>query len=322
MNHTFEPAWWCPGPHLQSIYAQFFRPVPKLQFVRKRLETPDQDFMDLDFLDFDNDAPAVVLIHGLEGSSDARYVQSLMGAFREIGWRSVAVNLRGCSGELNRKPYGYHAGKSEDLDFVVKYLIEHEKVDSIYLAGFSIGGNMLLKWLGEMGERIPSQVQKAAAVSVPFDLVKSTEIMDKGFNHAVYTSSMLKTLKVKALEKGKRFPGHFNVEKVSRARTFMEFDQEFTAPVNKLKNATEYWTQVSAIHFLDRIRVKTLIIHSEDDPFFPGSMLPREKWKTSNYLEAVITSAGGHLGFVAGPTPWRQELWLEHRIVRFFNGTL
>ncbi|MBI4971019.1 MAG: alpha/beta fold hydrolase [Candidatus Omnitrophica bacterium] len=289
--------------------------------TRKRIETPDHDFLDLDFLDFEKEAPLVVVLHGLEGSSDARYIQSLMGVVRARGWRGVAVNLRGCSGEQNRQRYSYHAGKSEDLDFVVNYLIQREKVTSIYLVGFSLGGNMLLKWLGESGGQVPKQVMRAAVVSVPFDLAKSTEIMDRGFHRAVYTSGMLKTLKVKALEKEKQFPGCVDIAKVRRARTFGEFDSYVTAPVNGIESAMTYWIQSSAIHYLDQIRVPTLVIHAEDDPFFPGRLLPREKWKASNYLQAVVTSSGGHLGFVSGAWPWQQELWLENSMLGFFNGT-
>ncbi len=321
MNNTpsFKPAWWCPGPHFQSIFAQFFRPVPKLQFERRRIETPDGDFLDLDILNHSPGKPWLVAIHGLEGSSQARYVQSLIGEAHRFGWNAVAANMRGCSGELNRKPYAYHAGKTEDFECIIQYLIREIHPSEIYPAGFSIGGNLILKWLGEHSSGVPKQVVKAAAVSVPYDLVKSTEILDRGLNRKIYTRGMLRTLKQKALHKERFFPGMIDREKVEKANTFMEFDELVTVKVNNLVNAVEYWKSASAVNFLEKIRVPTLLVHSEDDPFYPANLLPREKWRNSAFLNAVVTAGGGHLGFVSGAWPWRQELWLEQKIMAYFK---
>jgi hypothetical protein len=301
-----------------------FRPVPKLKLRRNRLELPDGDFLDLDFLETPSsngktDEPLVVILHGLEGSSGARYVRSLAGAVQSRGWSAAAVNMRMCSGEPNRLIETYHSGKSEDLDFVVRYLREVAGYERLYLVGFSIGGNIVLKWLGESGGRASEKIRQAAAVSVPYDLVKSVELMDRGFNREVYTRSLLKGLKAKVALKAGRFPGAVHYDRVKRSGTFREFDGEVTAPLNGFKGEMDYWSQSSCKRLLGSIRVPTLLIHAEDDPFFPGPGLPLELIRHSPYLKLVLASHGGHLGFVAGSWPWKQEPWLEQRIMDFFG---
>jgi len=318
-QNLFEPAWWCPGAHGQTIFARFFRPTPKLNLNRKRLETPDGDFLDLDFLEGGKDSPIVVILHGLEGSSNAPYVQSVLGEAWKMGWRAVAMNFRSCSGELNRLKQSYHSGKTEDLDFVLRYLIEKEKTDQIYLLGYSIGGNIVLKWLGEQGDRGPQEIRKAVVVSVPFDLAKAAEVIDKGFNREIYTRTLLVTLKEKALLKENRFPGLIAKQTLKHVKTFKLFDREVTAPINGFKDEMDYWFQSSSVHFLDQIRVPTLIIHAKDDPFFPNRLLPYEQIKKSRYLTPLIVDHGGHLGFVSGPWPWKQDMWLEKMIVGYLN---
>ena len=314
----FKPAWWCLGAHAQTIFARFFRPFPKLDLNRKRLETPDSDFLDLDYLAGDKDSPVVVVLHGLEGSSKVPYVQSLLGELQKIKWKAVAVNYRGCSGEANWLKQSYHSGKTEDLDFVLKCILQEEKTNPIFLVGYSIGGNIILKWLGEQGKNVPPQIQKAVAVSVPYDLLRSVQVMDRGFNREIYTRKLLTTLKAKALAKEKCFPGNVDEGRVKYSKTFKDFDREVTAPLNGFKDEIEYWTQSSSLYYLDRIRLQTLLIHAKDDPFFPGSLLPLEQIKRSDYLKLVLTDKGGHLGFVSGNWPWKQELWLEKTITDFF----
>lgn len=315
----FEPAWWCSSAHAQTIFARFFRPTPELDLDRKRLETPDGDFLDLDFLRGDKNSPVIVILHGLEGSSQASYVRSVLGEIRKKGWRGVAMNFRSCSGEPNRLKYAYHSGQTEDLDFVLRTLIEKENEHQIYLLGYSIGGNIVLKWLGEQGSNKPPEVQKAAAVSVPFDLVKSVDVMDAGFNREVYTRTLLSSLKQKVLEKEKRFPGLIDKEQVKRAKTFRIFDRLVTAPLNGFKDEMDYWTRSSSVHYLDRIKVPTLVINAKDDPFFPERFIPYEKLNHSRFLKTLFVEHGGHLGFVTGQWPWRQDHWLENVIVKFFE---
>ena len=318
---AFKPAWWCRGPHAQTIFGGLFRSTSRLKLDRVRLEMPDGDFLDVDFLEGPpangkKDTPLVLILHGLEGSSRASYVQSLLAEARNRGLNAAAMNMRMCSGEPNRLRETYHSGKTEDLNFLVRYL-ESEGHQRIYLVGFSIGGNIVLKWLGEQEARVAGKIQKAAAVSVPYDLAKSVELMDHGFNREVYTRALLASLKAKVLAKEKRFPEAVQHDRLKRCRTFKEFDSLVTAPLNGFKDAMEYWSQASCKNFIPSIRVPTLLIQAEDDPFFPGRLLPPEI-AGSKYLKALTLPRGGHLGFIAGKWPWKQEPWLENTILDFF----
>lgn len=237
----------------------------------------------------------------------------------DLGWSAVALNLRGCSGEINRLPVTYHSGKSEDLESAVKW-IRAQGYSHLYLAGFSIGGNMVLKWLGEKGDGALGLVHKAAVVSVPYDLEKSVTYMDRGFNRQVYTRNLLNGLKKKARQKWLQFPAQVPLRNIQKAQTFREFDDAMTAPLNGFKNAVDYWTHSSAVHYLRRIQTETLLIHAQDDPFFPGRELPLEVIRCNHRLYSCWSERGGHLGFVSGKRPWRQRHWLEAAMMSFFRG--
>ena len=322
-KQTFKPAWWCRGPHAQTLFGALPPRVPPFILNRERLETPDGDFLDLDFLAAPSgkkeNPPCVVILHGLEGSSKSSYVRRLLGQIQKRGWRAVAINMRMCSGETNRLKQTYHSGKTEDLDLVVDYLGQKEKGEKFYLVGFSIGGNIVLKWLGEKGAGALGKIERAVAVSVPYDLGQSVQLLDRGFNRSVYTRVLLASLRSKALAKIKRFPDAFRYDRVKKCKTFTSFDREVTAPLNGFANETDYWTKSSCRNFLESIRVKTRLIHAADDPFFPARLLPREALANSEYLEALIVPYGGHLGFVSGALPWRPGFWLENQILDFFG---
>jgi len=288
------------------------------------LETPDRDFLDIDFFDAPSvnrggHAPLVVILHGLEGSSGAPYIKRLLREIRKRGWNAAAMNMRMCSGEPNRLVQTYHSGKTEDLDFVLGRLKDRRAWHEIYLVGYSIGGNIALKWMGEQAGRASEQIQKAVVVSVPYDLTKSVGELDQGFNRAVYTAVLLRSLKRKVRRKVKMFPGAITYDRVKHCKTFKEFDNKITAPLNGFKDERDYWSRSSSMNFLKSIRVPTLLIHAEDDPFFPGEFLPREDFEKSTYLKSLIVSEGGHVGFVSGAWPWRQTPWLEQQIMNFFD---
>ena len=321
---SFKPAWWCRGAHAQTLFGTLFRQKPRLTFQRKRLETPDGDFLDLDFLDApssnnENTLPLVIILHGLEGSSEAPYVQSLMGEVLKHGWDSVAVNMRMCSGVPNRLKQTYHSGKSEDLEYVVDYLREKEKRQALYLIGFSIGGNIVLKWLGEKGNAISQEIKKATVISVPYDLTASVKLMDNGFNRYVYTRSLLTSLKAKIRMKEAQYPAAIHYGLAKRCTTFRAFDREVTAPLNGFRDEADYWTKTSCKNFLKTVAIPTLLIHAQDDPFFPGKMLPMDAIRNCKHLQVLMTHHGGHLGFIAGRWPWKQESWFERRIIEFFS---
>lgn len=317
---AFRPSWWCPGPHLQTIIARFFRSHPnKLPLRREVLNTPDDDFLELDYLEGHAAAPWVVVLHGLEGSTHAPYMMSFLAQVRLAGWSACSVNFRGCSGRPNKLKTTYHSGKTTDLDFVLSHMLRLAGQKPIYLVGFSIGGNIVLKWLGERSETARPVIRRAAAVSVPYDLVKSVGFMDRGFNREVYTRVLLSSLKRKALHKAQVYPGCLDEKSVRRCRTFAAFDRQVTAPLNGFRDELQYWRESSASRYLHSIRVPSLLIHSEDDPFFPGKVFPYHETAAHPFVKVLMTEKGGHLGYMAGRWPWSQEKWLEDTILGFFQ---
>ena len=316
---SFQPAWWCRGGHCQTIFGSIFRADPSVPFERERVELPDGDFLDLDWVGKKDSALLLGILPGLGSSSKDRTVKNLAAEGVKAGFRVVVFNPRGGSGELNRLAKSHHGGRTDDLDFTLRQLIQKNPASEIYLTGYSLGGNVLLKWLGEQGGGVPGQVKKAAAVSVPYDLAKTSELLGRGFNRAVYTSNLLKNLKLHMLEKEKRFPGILDIEKVKRADTFEIYDREVTARLNGFKDEKDYWSQASSAAYLERIRIPVLLIHAANDPFLPAEFLPLEKIKTSGFFSVLITKDGGHLGFVSGSFPGKRTRWLEPVLFEFFK---
>jgi predicted alpha/beta-fold hydrolase len=314
----FNPAWWAPGPHFQTILAHFLRPVRAVTVSRHRLETPDGDFVDYDYLEGEKTAPLVLILHGLEGNSQARYIRSLLSQIRDQRWHAVMLNHRGCSGEPNRLESTYHSGKTEDIRFVIEYFKQRGFLN-IYAVGYSIGGNMLLKYLGESSDENIAAVAKAVCVSVPYDLAASVKLLEKSFiNHWVYARSMLKSLKKKVSQKFPKFSTKVRLGHVAKCDTFSVFDEEVTARLNGFKSAPDYWAQCSSINFLEKIRTKVLLVHAMDDPFLTKEYLPLSLIEENPYIDLCLTEKGGHIGFLMGQSPWAQERWLEDRIIDYF----
>ena len=318
MSH-FRPAWWCRGAHFQTIYGGLFRPAPKISLRRERLEIPDGDFLDLDWLDSPQKSPLVIILHGLGSSSKAAYLGAIFGEIQKLGWRAVLLNARGVA-EPNRLPETSHGGQTKDLDWVIHRVLEQKQADKIFLVGYSLGGNQTLKWLGEKGNHIP-EVGKAAVVSVPYNLAAAVRNLDQGFNREVYTRAMLSGLKSTALRKEKNFPGIIDKKKVRGASTFAVYDREVTARLNGFKDEQEYWEKSSSVNYLGQIRRPVLLIHARNDTFFPARDLPHEEIKKSEHLELLLTPDGGHLGFVSGKWPFRPDCWLEKTILGFLQET-
>jgi len=324
---TFHPAWWLRNRHAQTVWRRLFGQEPAIVYRRERVETPDGDFLDLDWAEYQtpaNTAPLVLVLHGLEGSSEAKYVRGLLSEAATRGWSGVAMNFRSCSGELNRLPWFYHSGETEDLDFVVSTLAARSPHRPIALVGYSLGGNVLLKWLGERGEKVPDQVCAAVAVSVPFDLGVAAHCVDHGVDR-VYGRLFLQTLKAKAIAKAQRFPGLIDARRVHRLSSFAQFDEHVTAPIHGFADARDYWTRSSSAPWLPAIRRPTLLINAVDDPFLPAVYLPRDVVARSSFLEAEFTPRGGHVGFIDGAWPWAASYWVDRRAVAFlgtrgFNG--
>jgi predicted alpha/beta-fold hydrolase len=283
---------------------------------RERVPTADGDFVDLDWLDGPDGAPVLLVLHGLEGSARSHYVTGLLRLARARGWRGVALNFRSCSGELNRRPRFYHSGDTGDLDAVVRLLIERRPEARLGAVGVSIGGNVLLKWLGELGDDVPHQLAGAVAVSVPFDLARCARALDRGFARAVYTEHFLRTLRRKVEDKARTFPGFVDVDAVRRSRTFAAYDRALTAPVHGFADEHDYWARSSSGPYLARIRRPTLLISALDDPIVPADTLPDPRSLPPDVV-AEFSPRGGHGGFLEGPWPWRVQSWAERRALDF-----
>lgn len=263
------------------------------------------------------------MLHGLEGSVRSHYIQGLLTEARSRGWRAAVMIFRSCGGELNRKPRFYHSGETSDAAFVLSHLERLFPHSPLLLAGVSLGGNVLLKYLGEQGRDISPRIVAAAAVSVPFDLERSSKHIDRGFSR-LYQWSFLRSLRDKAAEKLRAFPDLANARRVERASTMFDFDDCFTAPVHGFRDAIDYYTRSSAIAWLERISVKTLLLNAVDDPFLPSDVLDSVLALASDnrYLHPEFPANGGHVGFVGGRNPLSPVYYLEERVAEFLSGQL
>jgi predicted alpha/beta-fold hydrolase len=291
--------------HLETIRAALF-PPQRVAFRRSRWETPDGDFIDVDFAGGEELAHLAVLFHGLEGCSDSHYARLLARALPQAGWRVAIPHWRGCSGEPNRLPRAYHSGDSVEVDWILRRL--GRPVDAI---GISLGGNALLKWLGEHAGAAASIVRRAAAISAPLDLAAAGRALDRGLNRLLYTRMFLATLKPKSLAKLASFPGLFDAARVRGARTFREFDDAFTAPLHGFRNVDHYWTSSSSGPWLAHIAVPTLVLNARNDPFLPEADLVTAAGKPGSSVLLEFTPRGGHVGFPGG--------WLAARLIEFFQ---
>lgn len=308
---------WLPGGHAQTIYAAWLGRSIATAYRRERWELDDGDFLDLDWTDGPDDAPLVVLFHGLEGNSQSHYARALMQAVMRRGWRGVVVHFRGCGGELNRLPRAYFGGDSAEIGMVLGRMRVAAHGAPLYAAGVSLGGNVLLKWLGEQGAAAREVVDRAAAVSVPLDLVVAGRLLDRGFNR-LYTARFLRTLLPKAREKRRRFPGMPGATRLDGIATIFEFDERVTAPLHGFDGAMDYWRRSSSKPLLRGIRVPTLLVHARNDPFLPGMYLPQPD-EVAPGMVLDYPLHGGHAGFVTGPFPGNLD-WLPGRILRFFES--
>ena len=313
----FRPAWWLPGPHLQTLWAAVVRRRGKPVLERERVELPDGDFLDLDWHGRDSgSAPLVLLLHGLEGSSKSPYAWGMLAAFRRVGWPAVVMHFRGCGGEPNRLARCYHSGETRDLDWIVDELGRRFPDRPLFAAGVSLGGNVLLKWLGELGSEAP--LAGAAAISVPFDLGRSADRIEKGFSK-VYRRYLVRQMHLKIRAKfGTWSESPIDLSKLPRWRTFREFDENVTSPLHGFDGAEDYYRKSSSGPYVPRIRIPTLIVQARNDPFVPGAFLP----SPSPSVRVEASPHGGHAGFVAGAVPGRPRYWLEERIPAFFEEVL
>ena len=313
----FRPAWWLPGGNLQTLWPYFFRRKTHIDLARERMELPDGDFVDL-CLTGNAGAPVVAVFHGLEGCVDSHYVKPLLAAVERRGWHGVFMHFRGCSGEHNRLPRSYHSGDTGDIGFLVTSLRERYPGVPIALAGYSLGGNAMLKYLGEAGRR--GQVHAAAAVSVPYVLAEGAKRLRTGFSR-VYQRRLLDLLKRKITCKFNGRDCPVRLDDVSRLEDFFGFDDQVTAPLHGFAGVDDYYTRSSCRQFLGSIDVPALLLHARDDPFMTEDVIPAGD-ELSEHVRLELAGSGGHIGFVSGNAPGYAVYWLEQRIIGFFDEYL
>jgi len=313
----FSSPWWLAGGHSQTIYPATLMYKPELALRRERWITPDQDFIDVDFLEGEADRPCLVLFHGLEGSSDSHYARALMAKLQQLGWSGAIPHFRGCSGEPNQAPRFYHSGDSQEIDWIIRRLHYEFKTKhpdaKFYASGVSLGGNALLRWLGE-SQHEASFIDAACAVSAPLDLTNSGATLSRGFNR-VYTRNFLQTLKPKCLHKLKQFPKLFDQERMLASKNLYEFDNIVTAPLHGYRDVDDYWHRASACWVLNDIRVPSLVLNAQNDPFMPAQFLPKT---ASSYVTLDYPQEGGHVGFATGSFPGTLN-WLPNKIIGYLT---
>ena len=304
--NAYEAPWWLPGGHLQTVYAAL-SPAPRVAWRRERWDTPDGDFIDLDWAG-GGGGPLLALFHGLEGGSSSHYARKLAARALARGWRCVVPHFRGCSGAINRLPRAYHSGDTEELDWILRRLRPQ------YAVGVSLGGNVLLKWLGEQGADAAQLLRRAAAVSAPLDLAASGRALDRGVNRRLYTRVFLTTLKAKVFAKIALRRVALDERRLARVRTLHEFDGLFTAPMHGFRDADDYWARASSAPWLERIRVPTLLLNARNDPFLPAAALEAAARDAAPAVQREFPATGGHAGF-----PGRAH-WPARRILAFLDA--
>ena len=315
----YSPAWWIPGGHLQTLWGKLFRRQLPAPTTLERWDTPDGDFVEVHRLAGPEGGPRLILLHGLEGTVRSHYAQGLLGEASRRRWAADLLIFRSCGPEMNRTRRFYHSGETSDLAFVVNRIVKQFPAASIGLAGVSLGGNVLLKFLGERGADLPGQLAAAAAISVPFDLGRSSKRVNRGFSR-VYQRFFLKSLTRKVREKAVRFPDLAAPERISSLRTLEDFDDAITAPLHGYRDAIDYYTRASSLPSLAAIRLNTLLLSAIDDPMLPPEVLDevREAARKNPALHIEFVSRGGHAGFVTGSVPWRPFYYAEYRVGEFF----
>ncbi|AHJ96335.1 YheT family hydrolase [Hymenobacter swuensis] len=306
--------------HLQTIIPSLWRTVPEVRYQRERVETDDGDFLDLDWSRRPVGQPCdtlAIVSHGLEGDAGRPYVRGMVRALNHAGLDALAWNYRSCSGEMNRLLRSYHLGDTDDLDFVVRYALGTARYRRVFLTGFSAGGNVTLKYLGENAARVPKEVQRAAVFSVPTDLKASSYQIGR-FENRVYLNRFMKTLRAKMRQKAALLPGQVDLTDLDALLDFPQFDDRFTAPMHGFKSADAYYAHASSGQYLSGIRIPTLLVNAQNDPFLPPSCFPRDAASGSPYLFLETPTDGGHVGFGEG-TP-DGDYYSERRAVQFLTA--
>jgi predicted alpha/beta-fold hydrolase len=316
----YSPSWWLPGGHLQTLGGKYLRRPGPFPLHRERIDTPDQDFLDLDFgPDPDPSAPLVLLLHGLEGFTHRPYMVQAAQALTAKGMATVGLNFRSCSGEPNLQPRMYHSGGTEDVAHVLSFLRNRWPSRPFGAVGFSLGGNVLMKLMGEREDGGTGLLKAAVGISVPYDLAAGAVFMQRGIPGAFYTRYFLRSLKEKVRAKEGILKNVLDLKRVYASRTLIEFDDHATGPLHGFEDAADYYRKCSSNQFLDRIRVPTLLFHARNDPFLPPQAIPHREVAENPALFPAFALRGGHVGFLAGRFPGLPTFWTEEEGTRFLR---
>lgn len=320
INSEFKPAWWCKYRHLQTIYPRLFRKQSSLTLKHEQLELPDGDFLDLAWTEENPDkkSPIIILLHGLEGSVQSPYAKGILRTIYDNNWQGVLMHFRGCSGRHNRLDRSYHSGETGDLQSFINILKDRYPDRSLAAIGISLGGNVLLKYLGEQNKQCP--LVAAMAISVPFDLADGAIALNKGFAR-FYQRHLINSLQNKFRNKFKNKPAPVDIDRLHEWTDFYSFDHNVTAPIHGFESADDYYNRSSSKQFLKYITTPTYILHSKDDPFMSLKSIPNET-ELSADVTLELANHGGHVGFISGNSPFNAEYWVEKKLTEFFGSIL
>lgn len=321
LTSRYRHAWWLPGPHAPTVWGKKVRKPSQVHDRMEAWTTPDGDHISLARLGKTlPGVPHLLILHGLEGTARSTYAQGLLAQAKQRGWSADLLLFRSCDGQTNSARRLYHSGETSDLDFVVRRLVSEQPQVSLRLVGVSLGGNVLMKWLGEQGEALLPNVVRAASVSTPFDLAAGSRNLE-GFLGQQYVNHFMVSLKAKTLSKRSTYPDLCDWTKLELAKTFWEFDDWVTGPVHGFADALDYYTKSSSISYLRMVRCPTLLLNAEDDPFLPVEVLMnvRKLIKDNEFLYTEFTKRGGHVGWTEG-SPWAPRYYMEERVIKWLNG--
>jgi len=310
---NYKPPFIFHNRHLNTTYPSLIRRVYGVRYERERIDTPDGDFLDLDWSKTGGKR-LILGLHGLEGDASRPYIQGMLKLFNQRGWDGAGLNFRSCSGEPNRRARSYHIGDTGDVDFIIHHILKNHKYEEIALFGFSLGGNVVLKYLGEQGNELPDVIKRAVAFSVPCHIESANLEIEKWFNR-VYRNRFLNSLNAKLLQKAELFPDEIQVPEGSLPKNFKEFDDLYTGPIHGFRDAQDYWNSNSSIHFIPGIKIPVLLINAKDDTFLSPQCYPVELAEKMKNFYLEMPEKGGHVGFVTRAKDG--FYWSERRAARF-----
>ena len=315
IESDFKQAWWLPEQHSQTLFSTVFKRKSPIHLTTDEVDLPDGDFVEIAWTEPRHQGPVIVLFHGMEGSVKSSYAQGILHTIEQLGWQGVLMHFRGCGSRDNRLPRWYHSGDSPDIDFFIRYLQEHYPNRPLGAIGVSLGGNALLKYLGEQGDASP--LTAAMAISVPFDLANTSQHLTRGFSR-IYQRHLIKLVQKKVIQKYKKMPLAIDIEAFKQAKTFYQVDNA-AAKMHGFASADDYYKRASARQFLKTITVPTWILHSKNDPFMTRDAIPQEH-ELASKVTMELTNKGGHVGFIYGNNPLKANYWIDHRVKTFFES--